>query len=210
MKETAARRTQADRRATTRAALLEAAAHGLSTYGYANLVLEQVARDAGYTRGALYHLFASKEELALAVVAWVSETWETQVQEPALREEDPLASLMAMTRGHVLYCRRYDGAKVMLALRVEFTGQDHPVGRALSATLDELETTCAKLVTAGRRNGSIPPGPPPRLTAAAILAVCEAVTIEAVGKAPHDLELVMRGVRGVLGVAVDSADQAKK
>lgn len=31
------------------------AARGLSRYGYGNLMLEEVAREAGYTRGALYH-----------------------------------------------------------------------------------------------------------------------------------------------------------
>ncbi|MGW7056652.1 TetR/AcrR family transcriptional regulator [Streptomyces sp. NPDC054887] len=200
MSETVTRRTQADRRAATRGALLEAAARGLSTYGYAKLALEQVARDAGYTRGALYHLFANKEELALDVVTWVSETWDAEVRRPALREEDPLASLMAMTRGHTLYCRRHDGAKVMLTLRVEFTGQDHPVGRAMDETYDQLETECAKLISAGRRNGSIPPGPPARLTAAALLAVLESVAIEVAGKSPHDIELMTRAVRGVLGV----------
>jgi AcrR family transcriptional regulator len=201
MSETATRRTQADRRATTRAALLEAAARGLSTYGYANLVLEQVARDAGYSRGALYHLFANKEELALAVVAWVSETWDAEVRQPALRQEDPLASLITMAEGHAVYCRRHEGANVMLALRVEFTGQDHPVGRAMGETYDRLETECAKLVTAGRRNGTIPPGPPSRLTATALLAVLESVAIEVAGKTPHDIELMRRAARGVLGVA---------
>src|SRR6266705_6106775 len=73
------RPTQADRRARTRGALLEAAARGLSRDGYANLVLERVASEAGYTRGALYHLFANKEELALAVLAWVDETWWAEV-----------------------------------------------------------------------------------------------------------------------------------
>ncbi|MFC4554087.1 TetR/AcrR family transcriptional regulator [Georgenia faecalis] len=200
MNETTARRTQADRRAATRGALLEAAARGLSTYGYANLVLEQVARDAGYTRGALYHLFANKEELAQAVVAWVSETWDAEVRRPALAEQDALASLMTMTRGHVGYCRRHDGARVMLALRVEFTGQDHPVGRAMEATYHRLEAECAELVAAGRRDGSVPPGPPPQLTAAALLAVLESVAIEVAGAAPHDVELAQRAVRGVLGV----------
>ncbi|HEX2240367.1 MAG TPA: helix-turn-helix domain-containing protein, partial [Actinomycetota bacterium] len=69
------RPTQAERRARTRNALLEAAARGLSRYGYGNLVLEQVASDAGYTRGALYHLFANKEDLAMAVLSWVEESW---------------------------------------------------------------------------------------------------------------------------------------
>ena len=76
------RSTQAERRARSRAALLESAARGLSRYGYGNLVLERVAREAGYTRGALYHQFKDKEELALAVLEWVNETWWREVGTP--------------------------------------------------------------------------------------------------------------------------------
>ncbi|MFI6512694.1 TetR/AcrR family transcriptional regulator [Streptosporangium sp. NPDC050855] len=200
MSGTVARRTQADRRARTRGAILASAARGLSTYGYADLVLEQVARDAGYTRGALYHLFAGKEELALAVVEWVTETWDVEVRLPALSEADPLASLLTMARGHTLYCRR-DVARVMLTLRVEFAGQDHPVGRAVGETIGRLETECAGLIAAGRDNGSIPPGPPARLTAVAFVGLIEAVAIQVAGQAPHDIELMERAVRGILGVA---------
>ena len=63
--------------------MLESAARGLSRYGYGNLVLEQVAREAGYTRGALYHQFKDKEDLALAVIAWVNENWMREVGGPA-------------------------------------------------------------------------------------------------------------------------------
>lgn len=212
MTERGARRTQIERRTRTREAVLTAAARGLSTYGYANLVLEQVARDAGYTRGALYHLFAGKEELALAVVEWVRDTWEAEVLRPALSERDPLASLMALATGHAIYCRRaaakrYDPARVMLTLRVEFSGQDHPVGRAVGATTVELETECATLIAGARGDGSVPPGPPALLTAAAFLAVLESVAIEVAGQAPHDVELVERGVRGVLGLPPDPSSR---
>src|SRR4051812_39167154 len=71
--------TQAERSARTRAALLESAAKGLSRHGYGNLVLEQVARDAGYTRGALYHQFKDKDDLALGVLEWVWRTWGEEV-----------------------------------------------------------------------------------------------------------------------------------
>ena len=83
------RRSQADRRAETRSALLASAARGLSRYGYGNLVLADVAAEAGYTRGALYHLFADKEALALAVVAWVGETWEQEVGSQADARDAP-------------------------------------------------------------------------------------------------------------------------
>src|SRR5947208_9134620 len=83
------RSTQAERRARSRSALLESAARGLSRYGYGNLVLEDVAREAGYTRGALYHQFKDKEDLALAVIEWVDETGRRGVG--GLVEEEPRA-----------------------------------------------------------------------------------------------------------------------
>ncbi|MEV8537057.1 TetR/AcrR family transcriptional regulator [Streptomyces sp. NPDC051211] len=194
-----ARRSQADRRAQTRNALLEAAARGLSTYGYANLVLERVAGEAGYTRGALYHLFANKEELALAVVQWVEETWDAEVGRLVAAESDPVDALLALARGHAVYCRR-DVAQVMLTLRVEFAGQDHPVGRAITDIVERLAADCAALIAAGRDSGAIPPGPPPAHMASAYLGIVEAVGIELAGHAPYDVELADRAVRGLLGL----------
>src|ERR671921_695059 len=100
------RMSQAERRTRSRSALLEAAARGLSRYGYGHLRLEQVARDAGYTRGALYHQFRDKEDLALAVIDWVNENWWREVGAPAEQEPDPVAALLALARGHAVYCRR--------------------------------------------------------------------------------------------------------
>src|SRR5215213_4812570 len=93
------RPSQADRSARTRSALLESAARGLSRYGYGNLTLEQVASDAGYTRGALYHQFKDKEDLALAVLDWINETWWREVGTPAEQQPEPVAALLALARG---------------------------------------------------------------------------------------------------------------
>jgi AcrR family transcriptional regulator len=61
------RRTQAQRRAETRAALLEAATRVFAERGFHASSVEEVAAGAGVTTGALYGHFASKEELFLAV-----------------------------------------------------------------------------------------------------------------------------------------------
>src|SRR5919197_3131976 len=162
------RRSQADRRAETRAALLDAAARGLSRYGYSNLNLGDVAAEAGYTRGALYHLFDDKEDLALAVVGWVWETWQQQVAPLADAHDDPYQALIALARGHIAYCR--DGrARVMMTLRVEFAEREHPVGRAVWEIAATLRRRVEQLIVRGRRAGAIPPGPPPRVLAAAYL-----------------------------------------
>src|SRR6266508_6207405 len=153
------RSTQAERRARTRSALLESAARELSRYGYGNLILERVASEAGYTRGALYHQFKDKEDLALAVLDWVHENWMREVGDPARQEPDPVAELIALARGHAVFCRR-DVARVVMALRVEFSGQDHPVGREIERISETGVKRVARLIDAGRREGSIPSGPP--------------------------------------------------
>ncbi len=150
-------RAQADRRAETHAALLAAAARGLSRYGYGNLNLAEVAAEAGYTRGALYHLFDDKEDLALAVVAWVWETWQQQVTPLAEAHDEPFQALVALARGHVAYCR--DGrARVMMTLRVEFAEREHPVGDAVWKIAAALRQRVERLVVRGRRSGTISPG----------------------------------------------------
>ena len=193
------RSTQAERSARTRSALLESAARGLSRYGYGNLVLEQVAREAGYTRGALYHQFKDKEDLALAVVEWVDETWRREVDGLVEQEPDPVAALIALARGHAVYCRR-DVARVAMALRLEFSGQDHPVGREVERISQTLVKRCARLINAGRRDGSIPPGPPAGAVALAFVGALEGAVIALAGQVPHDELLAARAAAGVLGL----------
>jgi AcrR family transcriptional regulator len=193
------RSTQAERSARSRSALLESAARGLSRYGYGNLVLEEVAREAGYTRGALYHQFKDKEDLALAVIDWVNENWMREVGAPAKQQPDPVAELLALARGHAVFCRR-DIARVVMALRVEFSGQDHPVGRELERVAESGVRRVARLIAAGRRDGSIPPGPPARPVALACMGALEGAVIALAGQAPHDELLAARAVAGVIGL----------
>jgi AcrR family transcriptional regulator len=191
--------TQADRSARTRSALLESAARGLSRYGYGNLILERVASEAGYTRGALYHQFKDKEHLALAVIDWVDETWRQEVGRLVEQEPDPVVALIVLARGHAVYCRR-DLARVAMALRLEFSGQDHPVGRHLERVSESLVKRCTRLISAGRRAGTIPAGPPASAVALAFIGALEGTVIQLAGAAPHDEVLAARAVTGVLGL----------
>jgi len=90
-----------------------------------------------------------------------------------------------------------------MALRVEFSGQDHPVGRELERIHEGLVKRCARAINAGRGDGSIPPGPPARVVAEALVGAIEGVAIEVAGQAPHDELLAARAAAGVLGVRPD-------
>jgi AcrR family transcriptional regulator len=197
------RPTQQDRSARSRSALLESAARGLSRYGYARLVLEDVAKEAGYTRGALYHQFKDKSELAMAVVQWVDEAWREEVGPLIDRETDPVAALLAMARGHAIFCRR-DVARVVMALRVEFSGQEHPVGRKVERIMDGAIERITRLIRAGRRDGAIPPGPAARSTALAFFGALEGAVIALAGKAPDDELLAARVTAGALGLSAQA------
>jgi AcrR family transcriptional regulator len=194
-----ARLTQADRRARSRAALLEATARQISRAGYGSLKLEQVAAEAGYTRGALYHQFAGKEALALAAVGWVRETWWDEVGAVFDEPRPPHEALVELARRHAVYCRR-DIAGVMAALRVEFAAREHPIGAAVREVARELVGRLARLIEAGRAQGSIPPGPPAPALAAASLSAIEGAVIALAGNPRDDEEVAERVARGLLGV----------
>ena len=67
------RRSQADRSATTRAALVRAARVLFAERGVTGVGTEAVVAAAGVTRGALYHQFADKTELFEAVYEAIEE-----------------------------------------------------------------------------------------------------------------------------------------
>ncbi len=59
---------RSERRAVTRARLLQAAARVYAQRGFAGATLDQVAGEAGFTKGAVYAHFGSKENLLLALL----------------------------------------------------------------------------------------------------------------------------------------------
>ena len=88
-----------------------------------------------------------------------------------------------------------------MALRLEFSGQDHPVGRHLERVSEGLVKRCTRLINAGRKAGTIPTGPPARVVALAYIGALEGAVIELAGQEPHDELLAARAAAGALGLA---------
>jgi AcrR family transcriptional regulator len=86
------RRTQAERAAETREALIAAARPLFAAHGFAEVSLETIVRAAGVTRGALYHHFADKTELFAAIFERVEGEVATRMAEAiaAANEADPV------------------------------------------------------------------------------------------------------------------------
>ncbi len=81
------RTTQAARRQATRARLLEAAFNVFAAQGYTGATVDAIVQAAGYSKGAFYFHFSSKEEVFLEVL-WAR----ARTEEQSLRQASAVAS----------------------------------------------------------------------------------------------------------------------
>lgn len=95
----------AERSEATRTALLETARAMFAERGYAAVGTEEIVRQAGVTRGALYHHFAGKQELFEAIYEQLErELVETITTSVVADASDPLDALRAGMRAFLAAC----------------------------------------------------------------------------------------------------------
>jgi len=91
--EMAERRTQAERREATRAALIGAGRRLFADRGYEAVSSEEIAAAAGVTRGALYHHFDGKRGLFAAAFEQIEDELVARFDFSGLAAGDPLSVL---------------------------------------------------------------------------------------------------------------------
>lgn len=89
------RRTQAERSEATTDELVSAARRLFATKGFASTSIEELVREAGVTRGALYHHFKTKEDLFEAVLQREHQMLSQRLREAALKKRSAFAQLVA-------------------------------------------------------------------------------------------------------------------
>ena len=101
-----ARRTQADRSAATRDALVAAARQLFATQGFAEVPTDTIVAAAGVTRGALYHQFADKTALFDAVLEAVEADIARRLADEAAHAgiSDPVEALRHAVRTWLDIC----------------------------------------------------------------------------------------------------------
>lgn len=136
------RRTQAERSATTRSALVSAARQLFAEQGYAGTGREEIAARAGVTRGALYHHFDSKADVFSAVVQSVDDELAARVvaSAAARRGRRADAVIRSGARAYIEACAEADVARIMVDAR-------SVLGDAALRTMSA--STCQALVRAG-------------------------------------------------------------
>lgn len=166
------RLTRAEAKARTREQLLEAAARVFAEKGFSGASVEEVAAAAGYSTGALYSNFASKDELFVVLmtarqtrrVAAAAETW----RKAATGDEEPLAVL-----GQLFVEQADHGAEFAL-LQAEFWlyAMRKPFARrALVERLTVQAEDVRQLLEAVMRRSGVPASVPPALVTTVVIAL---------------------------------------
>ena len=122
------RRTQAQRRAATRAALVRATVEALVELGYAGTTTQEVQRRAGVSRGALTHHFATKSELVLAAVDELYEEFSRSVREAAAGL--PAEPTARVREGIELVWQRFHGTLFVATMELWTAARTDPELRA--------------------------------------------------------------------------------
>lgn len=167
------RLTRAEKQAATRAALLESAATVFTKRGYEAATLEEITEAAGFSRGAFYSNYDSKEELFLTLI---ESRIQGRLQEIAAAFQDGdtaeerirsggrhLDSLVAQDRQWCLLYMEFWGRAV----------RDPKLRRRFAAQYDAWRTGIAQIIETQSQELGVPLDAPPRELASALIALFE-------------------------------------
>jgi len=122
------RRTQAERRAATRAAVVESACRLFGRKGFADASLEEIAVEAGVTIRPIYHYFGSKLELFEAV----NEVMEERIVD-SLQASD--SSAMNAWRRYLALCEDPEFLRIVLIDGPSVLGRERWATSAVTRTV---------------------------------------------------------------------------
>jgi AcrR family transcriptional regulator len=126
--ETPVRRTQAERRASTRALLVRATVDCLVELGYARTTTQEVQSRAGVSRGALTHHFTTKADLVLAAMDHLYGEFSESVRTAAAELPDDPAARIRL--GIELIWERFHGPLFIASMELWTAARTDPELRA--------------------------------------------------------------------------------
>ena len=166
------RRSQVDRSAATRAALIAAARVLFAELGFAGVGTETIVRAAGVTRGALYHQFADKTELFEAVYEAIEEDLARRLGEriAAAGASDPIEVMMLGTEAWLDACGEQEVQQIVLLDGPAVLGWERWREIGMRYGLGLVEGLLTHAIEVGR----LPPQPVPPLAHVLVGALDEA------------------------------------
>ncbi len=150
------RLSRAESRARTRERLLDAAAAQFVRHGFAGASIDEIAAAAGYTKGAFYANFKSKEDVVLALMERNSEQSAAARHQFLARDSTP-GELLEAAREHTKQ-HGHDWDWLVLGIEFKLAASRDPKLRSRFATLRRRMVAAA---VANMKEFAKAAGPPP-------------------------------------------------
>lgn len=191
------RLSREEKRAQTRAALFEAGAKVFVRRGYYGASLEEIAEEAGFTRGAVYSNFEDKQALFGALM-------NESIREKADQALGVLAGEAASPEQQVLAALKQSPEYVQLWFEFfSHAARDPNFREAFVGGFAQLREAFTEVIARWYEQEGVKPVIPPRQLAVAVNALANGIAIEEVidpGEVPADLtgdvlQLILRGLR---------------
>jgi len=201
-----ARRTQAERSESTRAALIAGARPLFAARGYAEVGTEEIVRAAGVTRGALYHHFAGKRLLFEAVYEQLEAELAERIAAGAFaaNAEAPLEALKAGVEMALKASTEPEVQRIVLLDGPAVLGWDRWREIAAEYGLGMVEATLRAAIDAGE----IPAQPARPLAHVLMGAMDEAAMLVARAENPESMRVEVGRTLTFLLDALSSAEGA--
>jgi len=172
------RLNRSEKKALTRGSLIEAAARAFPRGGYHGTSVEQIAEEAGFSKGAVYSNFESKEDLFLAVFTqYIRKNLAiTEQRVSADRPIDDQARESAR-----IFTTRADENREWRILFMEFwvaAARDPELRRKVAGHYAEFRSEVAELLQRRAREQGIPILLPPEQVATAAVALNEGFILQ--------------------------------
>ena len=152
MSNRTAKNLKAQQSAETREAILASCLPLFARHGLASTSIDDIARAAGITKGAVYWHFASKDELFQAILERTRGRWQVAVLEPLSRKALPMTRLETLFDGYLeLFSQTPDICLFMQRVLLENDAAYSPqIGRVFTLTARFI----AKMLDDGKAKGS--------------------------------------------------------
>lgn len=168
--------------------ILEAAASCLKKKGYHKTTMDDIASEAGLSKGALYWYFKSKDEVLVTLCKTIC-NGHLKVLEYFSQQKTSIKDLILSTGEKMLEISRDDPDNFKIHVELWSLMDENKNVRKLLLEDDEMwRDTISNLLNTGIKNGEIKPGIKVRELATAIVAIYEGIIIRNVINSKVDLK----------------------
>jgi len=154
-----------------RQAILQHALTLFDRQGFANTSLDDIARETGVKREAIYYYFKNRAEILLYIIRPQSEALVSGLKAIIDADADPATKLYEAIRNHL---QRFDRhcLEMTISLRDIYLEDAKDVRREMDQTWRRYESMWTRLVADGQASGAFARSGDPKMVAFAILGMC--------------------------------------